>query len=100
MKLEITKRVEQRETIEISLPHYFKHDLMLDTSDTVIYGKIEEKRCTKIQIARCGTDIEIEISIEARPARQYGCCMTDEYASDEAEYLRAKETLLSAAQDA
>jgi hypothetical protein len=40
MNVEITKVTETKETIDVALPFYYKHDLQLDTSDAVIYGKI------------------------------------------------------------
>jgi len=99
MKLEITRKVEQKEIVEIELPYYYKHDLMLDEVDVVIYGKVEENKCTAIQISQ-GRELEFELSVERRPAAQYGCYMADEYKSNEAEYLAAKVKLLAAAQDA
>lgn len=49
MQAEITKQVPQVEIIEVEFPYYYKHDLMSDYGDSVIYGKIEEKMCTSIQ---------------------------------------------------
>ena len=49
MQVEITKQVQQVEIIEVELPYYYKHDLMSDYGNSVIYGKIEEKLCTSIQ---------------------------------------------------
>ena len=49
MQVEITKQIPQVEIIEVELPYYYKHDLMSDYDDSVIYGKIEEKLCTTIQ---------------------------------------------------
>lgn len=102
MKLEITRKVEHKETVEIDLPYYFKHDLMLDEADVVIYGKVEEKRCTSIKISHGygSHSNEFELSIEDRPASAYGCYMTDEYKSTETEYLAAREKLLAAAEAA
>lgn len=102
MKLEITRKIEQKETIEIDLPYYYKHDLMLDEADVVIYGKVEEARCTTIRIGHSyrSDSNEFELSVEDRPASAYGCYMTDEFKSSEDEYLGAKAELLAAAQNA
>lgn len=102
MKLEITRKIEQKETVEIDLPYYYIHDLMLDEADVIIYGKVEEKRCTSIIIGHSygSHNNEFELSIEDRPASAYGSYMTDEYKSSEAEYLAAKAKLLAAAEAA
>lgn len=49
MQIEITKEIQQIEVIEVELPYYYKHDLISDHNDSVIYGKIEENTCTSIQ---------------------------------------------------
>ncbi len=100
MKLEITRKVEHKETVEIDLPYYFKHDLMLDDEDVVIYGKVEEKQCTTIKVSYGSRRNEFELNIENWPASAYGGYMTDEYKSTEAEYLAAKAKLLAAAEAA
>jgi len=100
MRLEITRKVEQRETIEIEFPYYYKHDLMGDESDSVIYGKIEERKCTAIQLSYRRDEKEYSIEVEERSASAFACYMTDEYKSTEAEYLAAKFKLLALAQDA
>lgn len=48
MQVEIIKIIQQVELIEVELPYYYKHDLMSDYGDSVIFGKIEEKLCTSI----------------------------------------------------
>ncbi len=98
MKLEITRKIETKETIEIELPYYYKHDLMLDSDDSVIYGKVEEKKHTAIHVSRWGKCFDLEV--EERNAASFACYMTDEYKGCEAEYLAAKAKLLAAAQDA
>lgn len=102
MKLEITRNVEQRETIEIQFPYYYKHDLMFDDVDSVIYGKAEEQRNTKIHVTYGYSNKErrFELEIEEKPAATVACYMTDEHSSNEAEYRAAKEKLLAAARDA
>ena len=101
MKLTVTRKIERREVIEIGLPYYYKHDLMLDDMDSVIYGKVEEMRHTTIRVQnnyRGGMVFELEV--ETRGAASVGCYMTDEYKSNEAEYVVAKAKLLAAAKDA
>lgn len=49
MKIEITKRIEQIETIEVDLPYYYIYDLMSDYGESIIYGKIEERCHTSIK---------------------------------------------------
>lgn len=97
MKLKITKQIEQTEVVDIELPYYYKHDLLLDYADVVIYGKIEENKCTHIKIDRGRDELVFELSTQSKPAAQYGCYITDEYKSSEAEYLAAKVKLLAAA---
>lgn len=100
MKMEITRRVVQKETVDIDLPYYYKHDLELDEADIVIYGKVEEKRCTKITITSNRDGDQFELEFEQYPASYYGAFMEDEYKSSEAEYLEAKAKLLKAAESA
>jgi len=102
MKLEITKTVDQTETIEIEFPYYYKHDLMCDDVDSVIYGKIELERHTAIQLRydyRSG-ERSFELEVEQRPAETLGCYMTDKHKGGEVEYIDAKAKLLAAAKDA
>lgn len=70
--------------------------------DSIIYGKIEEKQCTNIQISRSYADdsITFELEIEQKPATHFACYMTDEYKSNEAEYLKAKAEMTAAVQTA
>lgn len=101
MKLEITRKIEQRETINIELPYYYKHDLLIDDMDSVIYGKIEEKQCTRIWVRDdYRGSVSFEIEVEERGAASKSCYMTDEHKSNEDEYLAAKTKLLAAAESA
>jgi Arc/MetJ family transcription regulator len=93
--------LEQRETIEIELPCYYKHELLLDDTDSVIYGKIEVNQCTTIQVRddyRGAVSFELEVA--KRGAASTACYMADEYKSNEGEYLAAKAKLIAAAQNA
>jgi len=102
MKLEITRKVEQKEMIEIEFPYYYKHDLMLDDADSVIYGKVEDRRQTRIQIGYDYRSKERSFQLEINdiPAAALACYMTDEHKSSEAEYLAAKAKLRAAAEAA
>lgn len=104
MKLEVTRTTQQKETIEIEFPYYYKHNLMLDESDSIIYGKIEEKKCTSIQISYSYRDHETSFKLEIQTGpcvlSDNNCYMTDKYKSTEAEYLEAKTKLLAAAETA
>jgi hypothetical protein len=93
MEIEIFETVKVKKTISIDLPYYYKHDLMADEYDSVIYGKIDETKSTAIKITDHYLIGEIEISVESRkPAApaSLSCYFADKYQSDEAEYLAAK----------
>lgn len=66
-------------------------------NDVCIYGKIEENKCTYIKIDRGKDELIFELSTLSQSAEHYGCYITDEYKSSEAEYLAAKVKLLAAA---
>ena len=48
MKIKLIKLIPQEAIIEVELPYYYKHDLMHDYGESIIYGKIEEKLHTSI----------------------------------------------------
>ncbi len=65
MEVEITKRIEQVEVIDVELPYYYQHDLSSDYGDCIVYGKIEEHVCTTIQEDKdYGGKIKYEIEKE------------------------------------
>lgn len=99
MKIEVTNYVAHREIVDICLPFYYTHNLLADFGDSIIYGKIEEKLTTKIQISnnwRGGTTFEIEF-IEGAPSSRIGCYLTEEHKSTEEEYTDAVSRLVEAA---
>lgn len=102
MKLEITKSVQTKEIIEIEFPYYFKHDLMFDESNCIIYGKIEEEKCTKITIHDKFRDYshEYELEIEEVSAARFACYMVEKHKSCESEFIEAKNKMLAAIQSA
>jgi len=88
--------------IDIELPFYYRFDLMLDYCASVIYGKIEEKKHTAIKIndesfdKTHGHGIEIEVNYlnSISDVAYYSCYMTEEYISNEYEFLEAKNKLI------
>jgi hypothetical protein len=102
MKIEITKNIVQKETIEIELPYYYKHDLEFDDQDSVIYGKIEDNRTTSIHIKYDYIDNSniYELEIKESKAQSHSSYMTNKYKSSESEYLDAKSKLLAAVKNA
>lgn len=50
MKITVKKKVETTEDIQIQLPYYCVHDLMSEYSDSIIYGKIQEDRHSKVHM--------------------------------------------------
>ena len=99
MELKIKRTVEQEETINIDFPYYYKHDLLLDHSDTVIYGKIERDRYVSITVENNGlhgNPVRFELEIKIKSAEHLSCYMTDEYKGTEKEFLDAKESMLKA----
>jgi len=100
MQVEISKKVDVKETIDIELPYYYKHDLMLDCCSSVIYGKIGESLCTSIQISSTNEKDEYELDTEVSSLKEHSCYFEDKYKSSEAEYLAAKSKMLAAVQKA
>ena len=99
-KMEITliKQIPQIETIEVELPHYYKHDLTDDYSDLIIYGKIEEKLHTSFHETKRYDGMEAyEIekerhsSIENSGLSDY---FDEEYQSNKEEFEAVKERCL------
>lgn len=86
--IELTKQVQEIVIIEVELPYYYKHDLMSEYGDSVIYGKIEEKSSVSIQ------EIEKEEydSIKNANLSSY---FEKRYKSNKEEFDFAKERCLS-----
>ena len=103
MQIEITRTIKQKETVDIELPYYYKHDLMPDEGSAVIYGKVEAGKQTKITIRETfwgGARKEYELEIERSDISCYACYITQEHASCEEDYLDAKTAMLEALQGA
>lgn len=94
MLVEITKTVRTRETVEVTLPYFYKHDLMLDECDSVIYGKIDEKERCSIRVTYQGNKTHVEIERNQVNWHSVGCYLADEYKSNAEEYAKAKELAL------
>jgi len=97
-EVKITKTVYLDEFIEVDLPYYYKHDLMEDHADIVIWGKIEDDKHTSIKIQenyRTG-GIELEYKTEelSNLSSLY-CYFGEEYKSNESQYLKANSKLIS-----
>ena len=102
MEIEVTKTIKQKVKVNIDFPFYYKHDLMLDELDAVIFGKIEESKSTAIKVTTSylRDKKEFELEIERCSPERNACYLTEEYKCSESEYLEAKEQLLKAAKDA
>ena len=99
MKITLIKQIPQEETIEVELPYYYKHDLMNDYGESIIYGKIEEKLHTSIhETERYYSKETYEIekkehySIETSGLATY---FEDEHQSSREEFEAVKERCLS-----
>lgn len=98
MKITLIKQIPQEVIIEVELPYYFKHDLSDDYSESIIYGKIEEKLYTTIRETKRYAEeetYEIEkekhISIALRGLSSY---FEDEHLSSREEFEAVKERCL------
>ncbi len=99
MLVEIKENIKRVVTIDIELPYYYKHEL--STGDefgdgmTVVYGKIEDTKCSTIQeTSRNNVDTyEIEIekynSIKTSGISSY---FSDYYKSNKDEYDGVKDS--------
>ena len=99
MKIEITINIKKKEVIDVELPYYYKQDLFLDDGYSIIYGKIEEDKCTAIQISKSfrGNSSTYELEVEVAKPASSSCYFDDKYKSSETEYLEAKANLIEAA---
>lgn len=100
MLIEIEKTVQVRETVEVVFPYFYKHDLMLDDCDSVIYGKIDEKEKRSIQITTRRKKISVEIERENVNWNSIGCYLADEYKSNAEEYAAAKAVAMKEVESA
>ena len=99
MKIEIQKKVETTEILDIDLPYYYKQIILLDTQDLAVFGRIEENNHIAITIRSSYGEHRAKgfgLEIEHRRAHTLGCYMVEKYRSNETEYLAAKAETLAA----
>ena len=99
MKITLIKQIPQEVIIEVELPYYYKHDLMHDYGDSIIYGKIEEKLHTSIHEIK-GYDGKESYEIEKEKhssiaLRGLSSYFEDEHQSSKEEFEAVKERCLS-----
>lgn len=98
INIEIEK-VVSREIITIQTPFYYKHDLMLDECDSVIYGKVTDDYITTVQKTEryIQNEIEFEFTKNNKPIFQFQSLrpylIEDEYKSSKDEYDSAIEEM-------
>ena len=100
MKVEVTRTTKTKETVEVNLPYYYRHDLDLVDVDCVIYGKIGEGWHTSIKVY---TDSFMGLSrfaVEKEPTDwdRHSGYLDDQYKSKAIEYENAKQQAIQAAQ--
>lgn len=102
MRVEVTKTIKIKETVDITLPYYYKHDLILDEGDFVIYGKIDEKEHVSIKLSVLyRSDVRgVEVEKQATKWQSVSCYLEDEYRSNLEEYEQAKSQAMEAIKSA
>lgn len=100
MLVQVAKTITSVETVDIELPYYYKHDLLLDHADWIIYGKIEAEKHTKVQIkesysGRTNYYPSVEVEIEATSWSSSSCYLNHKYKSDAETYEAAKNKALA-----
>ena len=98
IEIEIQEKTYSRMKITVDLPYYYKHDLMMDHHNSVIYGKIEENKTTTIQITDNYMNNTMSYELEVEKCRNGGdgSYFKDKYKSSESEYLNAKAKIAEA----
>ena len=82
--------------IEIDLPYYYKHDLLSDHADIIIYGKIADENTVisiteKSSLCAEGAD---EYEIEKKKfGKNFHCYLKKEYKGTEKEYEEVRARL-------
>lgn len=95
MKVIIIETKKSEKQIDVDMPYYYKHDLMCDRGDSIIYGRVDEKIHTSIQESsfdRTSYEVTIESHISIKNSG-LSCYFTPEYQSSQEEYNNAKERL-------
>lgn len=87
MKIEITTTKRVKETIDVEFPYYYKHDLMIDYGENVIYGKITEDYAYAIQEIK---NYDGKVAFELEKDTWDGSYFKKEYKSTKKEYEAVK----------
>ena len=99
MKIEITEYVKTPKIIEVELPYYYKHDLMSDHGDSIIYGNIEEKLHLSIhETKQYSGEEKYEVEWEEHDSIKHSgaaCYFDEKYKSSKKEFYEVKERFLS-----
>ena len=91
MQIEISKVVYEKEVVDVTFPYYYKHDLMLDNCESVIFGKIVQNLEVAIQITdHFSYNLEYGIEVSRRGASTPSSYFDEKYKSTEDEFLAAK----------
>jgi hypothetical protein len=91
------EKIVSKEIVTIQTPFYYKHDLMLDECDSVIYGKVTDECIVTIQKTEryARNETEFEFTKEANPhfqsSRTY--LTEEEHKSSKEEYDSAIEEM-------
>lgn len=100
MLVEVIKTMRMRETVEIELPYFYKHDLMMDECDSIIYGKIGEREHYSIQVTYHRDHADVKVERERTDWQHCSCYLGEEYKSNADEYAEAKALAIAAIQAA
>ena len=92
MKIQVTKTHETVEEVDISFPYYYKHQREDLAWECIIYGRIDEKIHTQVEIigAWRGYIAQAETTICETSWDDCSRYLNEEYESTEEEYLEAK----------
>jgi hypothetical protein len=98
MQIEIEELVKQSKIIEFELPYYYKQDLSDDDGETFLYGRLDEDKCTEIQVRYDDNETSYETSYEISKNSffsiknsGYTCYIKDKYKCNEVEFEDAKK---------
>ena len=96
MKLIKTKKVP--EEIEVTLPYYYKQCIFLDSSESMIYGRVSSKESVVITITDRYLSNEKEYSLEITKEhpQNSSCYFEHKYESNIDEFLKAKAKFMNA----
>lgn len=101
MKIEITETIRTKKTIELELPYYYKHDLMMDHCDSIIYGRIDAEHVCSVQLTTAYSDGALSVELQRKQTSwaNYSCYLRDEFKSNESEFKKAKATAIEFVRD-